>query len=329
MTDKDKLTVKFWGVRGSHPAPGTETAQFGGNTPCVEIQVAGQTIILDSGTGIIPLGKDLMQRVGHRQAPIYVTLLFSHMHHDHTQGFPFFAPAFVPSTHMYIFGPHTFERALDQVLAQNMIPPVFPVTLQDMGASKEISAVGENQAILLPGPGLPPQIVDVDRIMTVGGPQAVRIRLMKSYAHPGNVLVYRIEWRNLSVVYATDTEGYANTDRRLASFARRADLLIHDAQYTDEHYLGLVPGTRSTQGWGHSTARMACDVAQAAEARQLALFHHDPGSTDQTVAGIEARASRLFPAVFAAREGQSVSLVANQGPVEQRVVQGSLLSASV
>jgi phosphoribosyl 1,2-cyclic phosphodiesterase len=306
----NELKVTFWGVRGSYPVPGADTVQVGGNTACVEIQVAGQAIILDAGTGIIPLGGALLKRSLKNSSPLQAVLLFSHMHHDHTQGFPFFAPAFVPSTRLHIFGPQTFERALDQVLAQNMIPPVFPVTLQDMGASKEIRAVTENQAILLPGPGLSPQVIDANGAMPPDELHSVRIRLLKSYAHPGSVLVYRIEWRNLSLVYATDTEGYANTDRKLTNFARQTDLLIHDAQYTEEHYLGLSSGGRSTQGWGHSTARMACDVAQAAGARRLALFHHDPGYSDRVVAGIETSARQRFAQAFAAREGQTITLSA-------------------
>ena len=311
MDKQNILKVKFWGVRGSYPAPGEQTVRYGGNTPCVEIQAGSNLIILDAGTGIIGLGRELLQRALQAGKAVRATLLFSHMHHDHTQGFPFFAPAFMPTTRLQIFGPHTFERQLEQVLAQNMIPPVFPVTLQDMSATKEIHSLGENQALLL-APGESEAVVTPASAAQGAGPDTVRVRLLRSLAHPGGVSVYRIEWRNRSVVYATDTEGYANIDRRLAAFAQGADLVIHDAQYTEAHYLGLLPGSRSTQGWGHSTVAMACDLAQAAGAGRLALFHFDPGCADRQIDEMEADARQRFPGAFAARDGQEVALPTHQ-----------------
>ncbi|MEW5867927.1 MAG: MBL fold metallo-hydrolase [Chloroflexota bacterium] len=306
QTKPEAFRIKFWGVRGSYPTPGEKTVRFGGNTPCVEVCVAGQTLILDAGTGIIPLGQELMQRSHQSEQPVSVTLLFSHMHHDHTQGFPFFTPAFILSTHMHIFGPHTFESDLEQVLAHNMVPPVFPVTLQDMSAAREIHSLNEHQILILGEPD-GPRVLPANHAPPRTD-EVVIVRVLRSYAHPGGVLVYRIEWQDQAVVYATDTEGYANTDRRLVDFAQQADLLIHDAQYTQEHYLGLSPGVRSTQGWGHSTASMACDVARAARVRRLALFHYDPGYSDQCVAQIEASARRRFKAAFAASEGMQIRL---------------------
>ena len=137
---------------------------------------------------------------------------------------------------------------------------------------------------------------------------AITIRVMRSPAHPGGVHIYRIEGRDWSLVYATDTEGYANVDRRLADFARNADLLIHDAQYTEDHYLGKSPGSQATQGWGHSTAAMACEVARIADAKYLALFHYDPGYSDQDIDRIVMRARQQFPDVFAPHEGLEISL---------------------
>ncbi|MEJ5223348.1 MAG: MBL fold metallo-hydrolase [Anaerolineales bacterium] len=302
--NKQTMTVRFWGVRGSYPAPGPGTVQVGGNTPCVEVQVGEYTLILDAGTGIIPLGRELARRAAQSQQPIRALLVFSHMHHDHTQGFPFFAPAFIPSTRLHIYGPHTLQADLEQVLAQNMIPPLFPVTLNDMSASKTIRAVGEQDVIVLDGDA--PRLVPANSA-EASLPGVLTVRMLRSYAHPGGTLIYRITWRGCSVVYATDTEGYANTDRRLADFARGADLLIHDAQYTEAHYLGLNGG-RSTQGWGHSTAAMACDLARAADARRLALFHHDPTYDDALIAQIEREAQARFAGAFAAREGQSLEI---------------------
>jgi phosphoribosyl 1,2-cyclic phosphodiesterase len=310
MNTEDVLRVKFWGVRGSHPSPGASTVIFGGNTPCVEVQAAGHTLILDAGTGIIALGRELMRRSARDQKPVTATLLFSHLHHDHTQGLPFFLPAYAFQTRLYIFGPHPLDGELEQVLSQNMIPPVFPLTMHDMGASKMIRSLSEEQVIVQDGEGGAPVVTTGEANPVQDDSKRVLVRAMRSYAHPGGTLIYRIEWRGLSLVYATDTEGYASTDRRLATFACGADLLIHDAQYTEEQYLGLSPGGRATQGWGHSTVQMACEVARCAEVERLVLFHYDPGYSDQTLERIEAEAQTIFPGAVAAREGMEIILSA-------------------
>ncbi|MFN8386903.1 MAG: MBL fold metallo-hydrolase, partial [Anaerolineales bacterium] len=140
------------------------------------------------------------------------------------------------------------------------------------------------------------------------GEEAVVIRIHKSYAHPGGVYVYRITWRGKSVVYATDTEGYIGTDRKLVQFARNADVLIHDAQYLEEHYRGQLVGFPSTQGYGHSTVTMACEVAAAAEVDTLVLFHHDPSYDDAMIADMERTAKSLFEDSVAAYEGLEIVL---------------------
>ncbi len=318
MSDTNTIKVKFWGARGSYPTPGEETVRYGGNTACVELTLAGQTVILDAGTGIIRLGRDLLQRSIQAQRSVRATLLFSHMHHDHTQGFPFFAPAFIASTRLDIFGPHTFERDLEQVLTHTMAPPFFPVTLGEMSASKHIQALYESQVVLLGSDGTDPQVLNAGEEPGSGAEDLVRVRILRSYAHPGGVMVYRIEWHDKAVVYATDTEGYTNIDRRLVEFARGADLLIHDAQYTEEHYLGLKPGTRATQGWGHSTYSMACDVARTAGVKRLALFHYDPNYPDALIAKTESDARRLFPGTFTPHEGMEILLESSRA-VRSRV----------
>ena len=288
MTDheNDTLSVKFWGVRGSHPAPGPRTVRYGGNTPCVEVRLGEQVIILDAGTGLIGLGRDLARRPRPAAAPQSYVLLLSHLHHDHIQGFPFFAPAYQPGVSLDVYGPEAFEQALEEVFSRNQNPPLFPVALREMGAAKHFHSLQDGEQIVLKGD--------------------IRIRSMSSHAHPGRLLIYRIEHRGLSVVYATDTEGYVGGDRRLAAFARGADLLIHDAQYTEEHYRGLKPGLPATQGYGHSTAEMACELAGAAGVKQLVLFHHDPGYDDDTITAIECRARQLFPGTLAACEGMEL-----------------------
>ncbi|MBI3152050.1 MAG: MBL fold metallo-hydrolase [Chloroflexi bacterium] len=294
-----ELNIKFWGVRGSYPTPGAGTVKYGGNTACVEINAGGRAIILDAGTGIIPLGRELVKtkRAGE------LLLLFSHLHHDHTQGFPFFVPAYIPNTKLHIYGPGGTPETMKHVLEHNQSSETFPISLRDMSASKDIQSVRESQVIVWDEDG-----VRVAESTSRLSEEAVVIRIHKSYAHPGGVYIYRITYQNKSVVYATDTEGYIGTDRRLVNFARDADVLIHDAQYSDEHYYGCLAGFPSTQGYGHSTANMAAEVAASAETGQLILFHHDPSYADEFVAAQEASAKNIFPDSRAAYEGLEVSL---------------------
>jgi len=311
----DELRIKFWGVRGSYPTPGSETVKYGGNTSSVEIRAGERTIILDAGTGIIPLGRELARTKRAHE----LMLLFSHLHHDHTQGFPFFVPAYMPNTKLHIFGPDGTHESLKNVLEHNQSSETFPVSLREMAAAKEIQSVRETQIIVWDEDGV--------RVTESGHPErettlapdasageggvskdAVVIRIHKSYAHPGGVYVYRISWHGKSVVYATDTEGYIGTDRKLVQFARDTDVLIHDAQYLDEHYWGQLAGFPSTQGFGHSTVSMACDVAASARAGRLILFHHDPSYSDAMVAGMEAMAKEKVGDAQAAYEGLEIVL---------------------
>jgi ribonuclease BN (tRNA processing enzyme) len=134
-------------------------------------------------------------------------------------------------------------------------------------------------------------------------PDIVCVHIHKSYAHPkSGVYIYRVEWKGKSVVFASDTEGYVDTDRRLVAFSRDTDLIIHDAQYTEEEY------AMKKQGWGHSTPAMACDVARLANARRLVLFHHEPLYDDEKIAAIERTARENFPDTIAAYEGLEIVL---------------------
>lgn len=294
----DELKIKFWSARGSYPAPGEGAVKYGGNTACVEIRAGGRTIILDAGTGIIPLGRELARR---REPG--VLLLFSHFHHDHTQGFPFFIPAYMPNARLYIFGPGGTPETLSRVLENNQSSETFPVGLHDMASTKDIRSVRESQIIVWDEAGV--RLAESAADLCA---EAIIIRIHKSYAHPGGVYIYRIEWCGRSVVYATDTKGYVGTDRKLVQFAKDADVLIHDAQYSEAHYRGELAGFSSTQGYGHSTVKMACEVATGSEAAQLILFHHDPSYSDAMVEDLEVFAKKRFGEAQAAYEGLELVL---------------------
>lgn len=319
----DELRVKFWGVRGSHPTPGLGTVKYGGNTACVEIQAGTHTIILDAGTGIIPLGRELVRTtsalVGDaRERANEIVLLLSHLHHDHTQGLPFFLPAYLPNTKLHIFGPDGTHESLKNVLEQNQSSETFPVSLREMASSKEIQSLRESQIIVWDEMGV--RVAE----STIGlSDEAAVIHIHKSYAHPGGVYAYHITWRGKSIVYATDTEGYVGTDKRLVAFANDADVLIHDAQYSDEHYWGGLAGFPSTQGYGHSTVSMACGVATAARVRSLILFHYDPSYSDQMVADSESAAKEMFSATRAAHEGFEI-ILGTENKITERLQSSNL-----
>ena len=299
------FSVTFWGVRGGYPKPGPTTTKFGGNTTCLEIRAGPHLIIVGAGTGIIGLGEKLIAQRRADKKPIVATILFTHTHHDHTQGFPFFAPSHLGSSVLYIFGPKLLHQDLEVVLANAMLPPVYPVRLDELGSMRVIRNIAESEMLALSEPDAPPQVCNVYREREACSPWEVRVRIMRSYAHPQGVFVYRIEMDDRRLVVATDVEGYAGGDRRLIRFACGADLLIHDAEYTTEEYLD---GNPPRQGWGHSTWEMAVEVAQAAGVKKLALTHHNVRHDDAFMEDMERQAQARLPAAMVAREGLTLDV---------------------
>jgi phosphoribosyl 1,2-cyclic phosphodiesterase len=304
MTEQT-FSVTFWGVRGGYPKPGPTTNKFGGNTTCLEVRAGYHLIIIDAGTGIIGLGEKLVVQRQADEKPVVATILFTHTHHDHTQGFPFFAPSHLGSSVVHIFGPKWLHQDLEAVLARAMLPPVFPVTLGELRSMRVIRNISESEMIVLSEPDASPLVCNVHHEHEACSPWEVRVRIMRSYAHPQGVFVYRIEMGDRKLVFATDVEGYAGGNRQLIQFAREADLLIHDAEFTSEEYLDGKP---PRQGWGHSTWEMAVEVAQAARVKKLALTHHNAHHDDAFLEDIEQQAQALFPATVVAREGLSLEI---------------------
>ncbi|MDR1519881.1 MAG: MBL fold metallo-hydrolase [Planctomycetota bacterium] len=293
MASDDGIRVIFRGVRGGYPAPGPEFVQFGGNTACQEILVGGRTLIFDAGTGIIGLGRDLLKTAGERRLAIF----FSHSHHDHTGGLLYFKPAYLPSTIMSIFGPQEDSHGILDDLRQLSATAVHPVPLANMGMNFTCAPVDDGDLVLWsPGDDRP-------RVAEKGGaarPGDVAVRIFRNHRHPlCGVLNFRLEYAGRSYVYATDVEGDGLTgDPELAEFARGADLMSHDGQYTTEEY------ERCRRGWGHSTVRMAVRTAQLAGVARLAIIHHEPEYTDAVLERLEREALEVFPGLFFAREGQ-------------------------
>ena len=277
------MRIKMWGVRGSIPTPGPQTVEFGGNTSCYEVRAGGALIILDGGTGLRLLGHDLL-----KEMPLEAWMFFSHVHWDHIQGFPFFTPAFVRGNKFHLFGGLNVSRTLEETLAGQMDYPSFPVHLAEMGAAMTFRDLYEGE------------------VVTVGPGHDVRVTNARGN-HPNGVYAYRVEHGGKSVVYITDSEHYSIVDPKLKKLAMGADVLIFDAMYTPEEYAGEAGGGPKT-GWGHATFVAGCELAHAAQVKQLVLHHHDPNQTDAMVREKEQRARELFPNTVAAREGMVIDL---------------------
>jgi len=297
------MDVRFWGTRGSVAKPGPTTLRYGGNTSCVEVRgVDGTLIVLDCGTGAHGLGQALVSAGGPRCDG---HLMITHTHWDHIQGFPFFAPLFIPGNTWDIYAPGALRQQLERTLAGQMEYNYFPVTLAQLGASIRFHDLVEGR-------------------FAVGA-----VRITAQYLnHPALALGYRLQSGGNVVVYSVDHEPHApnpaarrdgeppghGEDQRHVEFLADADLVIHDAQYTVEEY-------PQKTGWGHTPAEWAVDYALAARAKRLALFHHDPLRDDDAVDRLveacrrRARAAGSALQVFAAAEGQELRLIEHDATV--------------
>lgn len=308
---KDEFKVTFRGVRGSYPIADKNYLKYGGNTACVEVNVGGHLVILDAGTGLIDLGHELMQEhiasgtdFYHRK-PIDVTLLLSHIHQDHIQGFTFFRPSHISTTKLNVFGTTDYNQTLADELAQLLFTKSFPLDLGDIAATLNIYDITETEYIVLDGENVFTNRIESNSDLQPKDNQVI-ISCYKSYAHPQDgVLIYKIAYKDKSLVYATDKESYMGGDKRLAMFARNCDLLIHDAQYTTEDYLHVCS---PKQGYGHSTFEMAIEAQKQAGAKKLAFFHFDPCYDDQKLDEIAARYQANSDSVYVSHEGLEIVL---------------------
>jgi phosphoribosyl 1,2-cyclic phosphodiesterase/CheY-like chemotaxis protein len=283
--------LRFWGVRGSIPSPGQATVFFGGNTSCLELRTAGRIIILDAGSGIRPLGLSLVEEFP--KDAMDLTLLITHTHWDHIQGFPFFSPAYDSRNRIHIFGYEGAMAGLRSTLAGQMESPYFPVALSEMPGNLTINELR-------------------DMTFTLHG--------MKVEAcftnHPGVCVAYKLHTPDGIVVYMPDNETKRGSsradsaDKLLADFIRGVDVLIMDSQYTADEYQTHI-------GWGHGCIDEVVRMAIAMKVKRLYTFHHDPAHDDRCVSGMLMHARQLVEAagssllIEAAREGMEVLLKEN------------------
>jgi phosphoribosyl 1,2-cyclic phosphodiesterase len=293
--------VKCWGVRGSIPVPGPATLRYGGNTSCVEVRADGEIIILDAGSGVRLLGLALEKEFGSR--PIKLSLLNTHAHWDHIQGLPFFQPAYDGKNEIRLLGYRGIGGGFSAILARQMAAPFFPVRLHELPSKLSIEELNEMELRL--------------------GPVRVTSKFVN---HPGNCVGYRLFTSAGSISFVPDNEPYefrklhaiacvnatpeqarkfAISERaKLVDFLHDSDLLMLDAQYTDQEYQEHI-------GWGHGSLSTSVALAVDARVRKLLLFHHDPNHNDAMIAQMVDQARQI-----AADRGSAVEIDAAQEGVE-------------
>lgn len=296
------MKVKFFGVRGSTPCPTPPNARYGGNTSCVALSIPGEPpIVFDLGTGL--------QAWGHSQpldGTFQATALVTHFHFDHVQGLPFLAAADRPGSRLDIYGPGETGTTTKDLFTGFVRPPYFPVGIEQLRGSY----------------GLHDVLRDDFTIGTV----AVMVRPVP---HVGLTVGYRVEHGGRSVTYISDhqaPESLDSIDDDVLELAAGTDLLIHDAQYTDEDW-------KTKSHWGHCTVEYAVDVAMKAGVRALALFHHDPSRTDVDIdrltAIAKARGLACGVEVFAAAEGLGIEVGVPIAPqLTKRFVVGPMFAGN-
>jgi phosphoribosyl 1,2-cyclic phosphodiesterase len=283
------MKVRYWGVRGSIPVPGIETARYGGNSSCIEVRAEGQApLVLDCGTGARNLGRQLMME---RVSQAYV--LFTHFHTDHLFGFPFFGPLYAPSCSVEVAIPSYSPVDAQDKLGRYLNGTHHPVRIRDFGAQLSFKAIR---------PGRPFEL----------GPYRVQ---GVSLNHPGGSCGYRIEADGRVVCYITDTAPMARPgpgitdgkvppapEKRLLDVLEEADLVIFDTMFDWDEYLEKMT-------WGHAYPEYAIKLCEAMAAKKLHLFHHAPEATDDQ---LDARAAHWATyddlPVELAREGLEVNL---------------------
>jgi phosphoribosyl 1,2-cyclic phosphodiesterase len=271
------LSVRFWGVRGSIACPRPDMARYGGNTPCVEVRCGDHTLIFDAGTGIRGLGQTLTETPNSDGFDIFL----SHCHIDHVIGLPFFAPMFMADQVIRVWaGNLQSAGGVEEAVRKLMSFPLFPLQIEALRAKLEFRDFRAGDTIQ-PRPGVTLRTAPLN--------------------HPGGATGYRIEYNGRALAYLTDFETGDGIDPRLLELAKGAALVIVDATYTDDELPSHV-------GWGHSSWQQGVQLANAAGAGRLCLFHHDPDHDDGVMDTIAAAAEKMRPGTIVAREGMRVEL---------------------
>jgi phosphoribosyl 1,2-cyclic phosphodiesterase len=272
MAEQQDFFVKFWGVRGSIACPGPDMNGYGGNTSCLEVVCGDNRLILDAGTGLRELGISLAAN-----GPCDADLFLTHTHFDHVCGLPFFAPLFIPGSRIRLWAGHLKpEYSLKQVLVEMMMAPLFPVP-PEIFKAEVIYNDFDCGAVMTPREGVTVRTAPLN--------------------HPNRATGYRVEFNGRSICYITDTEHFEDgVDSRIVDLIAGADLVIYDSTYTDEEYPRF-------KGFGHSTWQEGVRLVEAANAKTMVIFHHDPSHNDDFMDSVAAQAKAMRPGTLVAREG--------------------------
>jgi phosphoribosyl 1,2-cyclic phosphodiesterase len=291
------MYVTFWGTRGSISTPGRTTEKYGGNTPCVSVQHQDTNIILDAGTGIRALGLQLAKQLEGKKDNLSLHLFLSHTHWDHIQGLPFFEAAYIKGTELVIYGSSKKGRFLESILKRQMDVDYFPLGLSEMAAEIKIQEISEETISL----------------------GSVVVDWEEQIFHPGGSVRYRLTAGSKRVAYATDVEldrivrpEYRDSDsdafvEDYLNFVQGVDLLIADGQYADEEY-------PKKKGYGHTSIPVIMELAEKANVKQLAIFHHEPQHSDKILDSMWKECQAKYGEadnslnVFWAREGMTLAL---------------------
>ncbi len=271
------MKVKFYGTRGSIPVCEGDFLKYGGNTSCVRIQFDQEEFIVDAGTGIRNLGKEIFKN----DDPKKVNVLFTHFHQDHIQGFQFFRPVYDPSYSIQLMCDDEGLSTLEWVLAAQMHSQLFPVSFDKLKAKITFNAVDRSNI----------EMIDLQ--------------------HPGGCIGYKFTSDSgETLVYMVDHEHKENIDEKYIDFCQDADVLIHDGQYTSEEY-------KINKGWGHSNIDQALNLAKSANVRQLIITHHDPDHNDSFLDEMERYSITQFPDASLAKEGMEISILKEEAKAEK------------
>ena len=271
------MKVCLWGTRGSLARSGPETIEYGGDTSSVEVRTGdGSLVILDAGSGIVRLGENI------GDPPQRIDILLSHLHMDHIQGLGFFTPLYDPDTEVHIWGPTSATMGLHDRLTRYLSPPLFPVRVRDL------------EGVVLHN--LAPGTMQLGELKVTS----------KMVTHPGLTFGFRLEEDDGTVAYISDHEpglgvpDFPRDETWTSGFelADGADLLIHDAQYSQQEYADRV-------GWGHSTLQQAADFAELSGVGRMVTFHHDPSHSDEFLDSFTASVSSASVPICGGKVGQS------------------------
>lgn len=272
---ENPITVHFLGTRGSVPVNSEDVAVYGGATACILVSLPEYDIVIDCGSGLILAEKYLTDKT----KPLYI--LLSHPHIDHVLGLPASALLFDQNRAITLFAEPRGGLSAAEQISYLMSFPLWPVGIEAFAKSFKFSTIDRRENLIFGEKTACP----------------TRVSMMDSN-HPGGNTIFRLDIGEKSLVYATDFEHHEEAAVELISFSKDCDLLIIDAQYTDEEY-------KDRKGWGHSTFNQSTNTAKACNAVKTRLFHHDPFRTDIQLNKIQ---EDLPPSISFAKAEEVISL---------------------